>query len=398
MLMNVKMVKIGMKNFLLIFISVLSFALTAAPGDLISVTPLTVESNPNMILGARKKFCPHVATLTKAYGFKRYKVDYKTIDVQGKEVNSAGLLILPDMTGALPMYVYQHGTVFGRAELPSSNPPFREGDAMGYCFASLGYVTVLADYLGYGDGTGVHPYLHADSEATAGRDMMRASRAAVAQLKVQLNSQIFIAGYSQGGHAAMALLRLLEQDPSGEFTVTAAAPMAGPYALAETILEIIKNPSDHAAAEAVYLVKGLNPVYSFYSNLEEIVKAEHVPYVEMMFDGTQTWKDVLVKLPKVPQDLIQASYLQKIQDEPDMPFLKALHANEVYRWAPKAMIRFYHGHADLEVPYSNSETAYNYMKAKGAKVELIDLGATVDHPTGAPLAFGQAALWFESIR
>ncbi|MGZ3713568.1 MAG: alpha/beta fold hydrolase, partial [Bdellovibrionota bacterium] len=272
-----------------------------------------------------------------------------------------------------------------------------ESDAIGYCVASLGYASVMADYLGYGDGTGVHPYLHANSEALIARDMMRASKKALAQLKVELGEKVFVAGYSQGGHAAMALVRFLESDPSAEFKVTAAAPMAGPYALAETFNEVLRQPVPHSAAEAAYLLVGLNPIYSFYNNISEFIRPELAPLVEPLFDGMHTWTVVLKALDMPVQDLFLASALEEATN-PASKLARALAANEEYRWTPKAAMHLYHGHADHEVPYANSEAAYNYMLHQGANVELINLGETVDHHSGFPLAIGQAALWFETLR
>lgn len=386
---------VNMKISLLLSLLSISVSVWANPGDLVSITHLTDE--PALTIPyARSKFCPDVANETKVFGFKRYKLVYKTNDLKGNEVESAGLLIIPDTTGPFPMYVYQHGTLFGRNELPSSNPQYREGDAAGFCYSSLGYISVLADYLGYGDGTGVHPYLHAPSEAWVARDMMRATRVAVKELNAELNSQIFVAGYSQGGHAAMALARMLEQDPNREFQITALAPMAGPYALAETVTEVIANPSHHSAAEAAYLLVGLNSIYSLYENLNEAILDQYVSTVEPLFDGSHDWKSVLEKLNMRPDQLIQPCYLKGVQD-PQFKFIQALQDNEVYHWKPSMPVRLYHGHADREVPYSNSEVAYDYFMALGVDVQLVNLGE-VDHSTGAPLAFGKAALWFETFR
>src|ERR1051326_8920384 len=100
---------------------------------------------------------------------------------------------------------------------------------VGLAFATSGYAVAMPDYLGLGDSPGLHPYHHARSEATASVDMLRAARAFCAANGFQLNGRLFLAGYSQGGHATMALLRELETWHMNEFTVTACAPMAGAY-------------------------------------------------------------------------------------------------------------------------------------------------------------------------
>ncbi len=113
---------------------------------------------------------------------------------------------------------------------------------VGLITAGSGFVAVLADLLGLGSSPGLHPYLHARSEATASVDMLRAARNFCASNSIGLNGQLFIAGYSQGGHTCMALHRELETYHSDEFTITASAPMSGPYDMSGTELADILSP------------------------------------------------------------------------------------------------------------------------------------------------------------
>ena len=372
-----------------------SFSAFSYQGELISIElKNTVSTGYTGFV--RSQACPDVLSINKTYSFKNYKVTYETVDVMGRPVYSFGLLIVPVASGPFPTLVYQHGTVFGRAELPSSLPDRSEATAIGYCFASIGYVAIMPDYLGFGDATGVHPYLHAESEAVVARDLMRAVKLALIQLNIPMNEKLFIAGYSQGGHAAMALLKYLEEDENYEFQVTAAAPMAGPYRLTETIEQILEKPSSHSAAELAYLLMGLNPYYGFFDNVADVVRPEYVATVSKMFDGYHTWDDVLAKLSITPDQLITAETLAEYR-KPGSVFMKAILANENYNWVPRTPLRLYHGAGDHEVPFANSQEAYNYMAYYGANVALINLGNTVDHRAGFPLAVGQAALWFETF-
>jgi pimeloyl-ACP methyl ester carboxylesterase len=289
--------------------------------------------------------------------------------------------------------------VFAKSELPSDYSPIEisEATAMGVCFASVGYITVLADYLGYGDGTGVHPYLHAESAARVGRDMMKASTAAIQKLQAEWNKKLFIAGFSQGGQGALALVRSLEQDPDPEFHVTAAAGIAGPYDLIATIPLVLKNPTENSTAELAYMIAGLNPIYSFYQNMEEMVRPEYVSILSGLFDGESDWDDVVDALQMLPQDLVQPDFYNKHIENTDSAFMKAMRENEVYKWTPKTPIRLYHGRADMEVPFENSQIAYDYFKSQGANVELVNVG-DVGHEKGLTLSLGEAVLWFETLR
>lgn len=372
-----------------------SFSSFAYQGDLYSVEYQSTVSSI-LVPTVRSQVCPHANAIDKIYGFKNYKVTYETVDVNGRPVYSMGLLIIPDTQGPFSKLVYQHGTLFSRRELPSSLPDRGEGTAIGYCFASIGYVSILPDYLGFGDSTGVHPYLYGASEAVVARDMMRAVNTALSQLRIAVNEKLFIAGYSQGGHAAMSLLKNLEEDEEQEFTVTAAAPMAGPYSLTKTTEKILAQPSVHSAAELAYLLVGLNPIYGFYQNIEDVLRPEYAAVVPKLFDGTHDWDDVLTALPITPDQLLKPEVLE-VYRQVNSPFMYALSLNENYRWVPRTPLRLYHGGGDNEVPFENSVEAYNFMKYFGAQVDLINLGANVDHHGGFSLAIGQAAVWFETF-
>ena len=165
---------------------------------------------------------------TAQYAVKWYQVVYETIDPLGGRTTASGGLFLPQGVGKnLPLFSYSHGTTTLTNDVASI---YNSGEyPVGLLFAATGYATVLPDYLGMGSSPGLHPYIHARSEATASVDMLRAARNYCARNNIGLNGQLFLAGYSQGGHAAMALHRELEQYHTNEFAITASAPMAGPY-------------------------------------------------------------------------------------------------------------------------------------------------------------------------
>ena len=81
--------------------------------------------------------------------------------------------------------------------------------------------------------------METDAEAQVAIDMLHAAAAFTAQNDVHTNSQLFITGYSQGGHAAMALHREIDRNWSDEFTVTASAPLSGPYSISGVMRNLI---------------------------------------------------------------------------------------------------------------------------------------------------------------
>lgn len=383
-------------RFVLLSLFISSLNAMATPGDLVSFKEIR-NGALAPISSIRQRMCPAELNHPKEIESKRYAVTYKTLDLKGNEVETSGYLAVPVNPEAHGLVVYQHGTMFSRAELPSSNPMYAEGDGARYCFASLGFVAMLPDYLGYGDGTGVHPYLHWQSQAWVARDMMRAVNVVLGQLQVEMNGKIFIAGYSQGGQAALGLLKFLEEDPTQEFKVTAAAPMAGPYSLVEISSHLMDNPVAHTVGEASYIVLGLGQIYPLYKDLKDVFQPPYDQMVEELFDGKHTSQDVFQAFSAKPSAVFQQSFYDGLKNDPNFPLIQAFRQNRVDEWANKTPVTLYHGSGDHEVPFPISQIAYKNMKMRGGNVNLVDLGADIDHSKGYPAAMGKAALWFETF-
>ena len=98
---------------------------------------------------------------------------YTTRDLNGAVDTASGIMVIPEIAPETeyPVLVYQHGTSFSSADLPSSiDTTF----ALEVVFGGFGYITIASDLLGLGTSKGLHPYVHADSEAWAAVDMLRA--------------------------------------------------------------------------------------------------------------------------------------------------------------------------------------------------------------------------------
>ncbi len=99
-------------------------------------------------------------------------------------------------------------------------------------FAAQGYIVVAPNYAGYDISTlGYHPFLNAEQQSGEMIDILTAARTALPKTMSSATSdsgKLFVTGYSEGGHVAMATQRALEATGA---VVTGAAPMSGPYAL-----------------------------------------------------------------------------------------------------------------------------------------------------------------------
>lgn len=311
------------------------------------------------------------------YPVTLYKMRYFTTDLDGNESIASGLLCVPQSeTLIFPLACYQHGTVGSREEVPSN---LQGGFQLPLIFASYGYVVCAPDYLGLGDSPGVHPFVHSATQASAAIDMMRATREYDLETEeYDLSEQVFVTGYSQGGHAAMAAHQVLEEQFSDEFVVTAAAPMSGPYSISgKTASSTLGDQEYETVAYIVNVVRGYKAAYPQLLadyEFEDVFKPEYLNDI-YQFDNEEIslWElndrlsDTLIaKVGKVtPKDLLMPGILELFQDETS-PFFQAMKDNDNYDWTPQAPTRIYYCRFDEQIIYTNATLADSVMNANGA--------------------------------
>ena len=347
-----------------------------------------------------------IATVAASYGLPIqaeqdvvvYKLTYETVDPFGGRALASGAFILPKSPSqALPLVSYQHGTLVKRTEAPSN---MGEEALVGVAFATTGYAAAVPDYLGLGDSLSKHPYHHAKTEASAVVDMLRAARVFCATNGTPLNEQLFLCGYSQGGHATMAAAREIDTNGGNEFKLTASAPMAGAYDLsgvtANDFLSDRPMPNPYYFA---YLLDSYQYVYHIAGSLAETLVAPYANLVPPLFDGQHSGGEINGVLPAVAHVILKPDYLLAFQNDPNHPLHAALRDNDLYDWKPVTPMHLYHCHGDRDVLYANSETALSHFMENGAtQVQLIDPKPDADHSAGAIYCLQAAKAWFDGLK
>jgi pimeloyl-ACP methyl ester carboxylesterase len=142
-----------------------------------------------------------------------YQLRYRSTDFDGSPADIQALLFVPRFLEpeSRPLLVFGSGTT----GISDGCAPSREAPEMrrwGHyranmlAYASVGFVTVFPDYLGFNDPNRPQRYFSRDAEAHVLLDAARAAKAFFAEYpqKVRPSGAVFAAGYSQGGHAAFA--------------------------------------------------------------------------------------------------------------------------------------------------------------------------------------------------
>jgi len=312
------------------------------------------------------------------YGVKVHSLTYKTQMPDGTAVTASGAILVPDAPDALPMVSQQHGTILDDAQAPSNYGPGSDAYEAATVFASVGYIMVCPDYIGYGASKNVpHPYEHRQTLAQASLDMLRAAREFCEDNNIKWDNRVYLTGYSQGGYATMAMFKLMEEKYPTEFNIRGVSAGAGAYDKTAFMKHII-NQKTSGQAEFnrlyVWVLRTYNTLYGLNRPMSYYFK---VPYAAEAEKGVSA--NIAVSLDQTFTD----SFKKAINDGTDTAFLNAVKDNDVYDWKPTAPLRLYHGTADNLVFFFNSQNAFDAMKARGAaNVTLVPIPGA-DHYSGA---------------
>jgi len=337
------------------------------------------------------------------YDVDMYYVLYHTTDAQGNATQASGALMVPvtDTCDFFPYVSFQHGTVLRKNDVPSRN----NGEAIaGQFFAALGYVSSMPDYVGLGDSPGLHLYLHAETEATATLNLIRASRAYLSDtLNISDNGQLFLAGYSQGGHATMAAHKYIEDNNlTQEFNVVASAPAAGPYHLSGAQADMIfLNPAYPRQGYIIYLLFAFNEVYqNLFTHPSQVLKPPYDQTIPPYLNGNYNMTALNNALPDSLHEYLQDSVYQLLLDHytKNHPIWQNLEENDNYNWKPNAPIRMLYCEADEQVTYLNAVNALQAMQANGANdVQALNLNTSGTHSSCTGPAFLSMISWFNTL-
>lgn len=328
-----------------------------------------------------------------------WRIQYATVDAFGAPTRASALVVIPkDLSKRLPLVSYQHGTSSRREDVPSR----MNGEAnLGIVMAAAGYLTVLPDYLGLGDSPGFHPYHHAKSEATAVVDALRATRALFVAQSVPWNGQLFLTGYSHGGHSTLAAQKELELFHTDEFTLTASAPCAGAYDLSGTTFadflssRVPPNPYYYGMFLSAFV-----QIYGLAPQLADLLQPPYNQTLPPLLDSQHSGSEINAAMPAHPKDVLKPEILAALATDANHPLHAAMRDNDLHTgWVPKTKTRLYHCAGDQDVLVANSKVAESTFKAAGAtSVEFIDPFPLADHGFCALFALLGTKNWFDSLR
>ena len=375
-----------------------------------------------------------------------YKIRYATVDAGNAATDASGALMVPGGTadrcrGGRPIVLYAHGTStesgFDLTRLDDEENA--EGLYLAAFFAAQGYIVVAPNYAGYDTSSlAHHPYLVAAQQSNDMIDALSAARSALPvddASSTTDDGRLYVTGYSQGGYVAMATHRALEAQGR---TVTASAPLSGPYALAAFLDAVFSGQvSDGAPVFGSFLFTAYQQAYGdVYGNPTELFESPYAAGIDALLPSalprSQLYEQGL--LPRAffsstppepgyagitpattPGDLaavfargfaeehlvtngFRLAYLQDAAAHPDggwpaitnaapaanpaLPLRQRLAQNDLRNWTPVAPTLLCGGHDDPTVFWLNTQLmeAYWATHSAAAPYTILDVDADPSGP------------------
>ncbi|HKU15493.1 MAG TPA: hypothetical protein VJQ52_13935 [Steroidobacteraceae bacterium] len=383
-------------------------------------------------------------------GIDVYHVRYNTVDPAGAATTASAAMMIPTGSdpvcqGARPIVLYAHGTAVQRSlNLANiSTEDNLEGLLAATMFTTQGYILIAPNYAGFDDSAlPYNPYLNADQQS---KDMVDALAAARSSLPgVTDSGKLFVTGYSQGGHVAMATHKLLQDTGA---TITASAPMSGPYAIAAFADAVFFGQVTRGTPLfLVFTATGYQKAYGdVYSTPTDIFEARYatgiesllpsaVPRTQLFAEGKLPRDQLFDSTPPDPSyaqftpattpaslapifaqgfgpdhlvtNAFRLAYLQDAQANPDGSFpnvidnrpaanpanglRRAFKRNDLRTWLPNAPVFLCGGDQDPTVLFMNTELIQAYWAANSAPAPVTVLDLDSDITPGDPDAARKA--------
>ena len=390
-----------MKYSILLFAILLSFY--SYGQYLTNFTPLNSYSQNDMNLFLNGKGVDTTATETNPV--ESFSIEYKTVNANGDTVLASGAIYLPLIPHcySTSMLVYEHGTEFTKTNVPY----YGSYSARGKYFSGIGYITVMPDYIGLGINTEIQTYHHSETEASASIDLIRACREfLLINGTIQDNKQLYLTGYSQGGHVAMATNKYIKDyNLQNEFNVVANAPMSGAYHLSGAQRDLVFEDSTYSVPMFLpNIIIGYQSVYgNLFNSYSDVFDPPYANTYETRVNaGTTSGFFWYLNTPPNHYHFLQDTFVNNLLNDVNRnvhPMNLALKDNDLHNWVPQNPVRMLYCGSDVVVSPQNSVVALDTMISLGAtNVDAINIDPNGGHSSCFTPAVAYVSLWFDSLK
>lgn len=360
-------------------------------------------------------------------GVDLYTVDYDSeVPEQGRRpVRVTGLLAVPQTLkkSGLPLISYQHGTVFGKYEVPSyafqkTNPggiPHYAGSYetryMVALYAGNGFALMAADYFGMGDDArNDEAYFVKASTQQANFDLYEDVQLFLKGRGTE-PSKLFLGGWSLGGLNTTGFLQKLESENVKVDAVFTASAPSDPFAALHGLMYFPRPDLDAVWLNTIVALSVFS-YESYYSKSGLAQSVLHPRYYADLqsiyarsYGSTQHLMEMFQKFGRQP--LI--NYFRNEYRNPSFfaksEYGRLLRENETYRQLFKAPVKMYYGSMDEAIKESIGILAHSHQNTlmgnpdneTSNKIEAQRVPGA-NHRATFLTAAPDALAWFQSLK
>jgi len=388
--------RLPLVGLLLLFVCCLQAANNAPDHYMVSYTLKYSYTKDSLNNFWKEKKIPQILVPVR-YAVDMYEVTYKGMWLDSSYIMAKGVMYVPHSNQPNAEMIYDHGTRISVAMKPGIQD-LEQIICMMYSVD--GYISLFPYYYGLGGGEKEHVYQDSKTEAMAGIYMLKACREIYSKIGTSTSGQLFLTGYSQGGHASMATHKMIESGAFPDVNVTASAPMSGAYDMTGEQSKTMFQHYDHPHY-LPYLIISYQYAYHLWpGDIYDIFKPPYNTEIKDLFKQPRVLDYAVIDsiLPKVPSTMVLDSLVERFRADSMMPFTVKLRENQLYNWVPKAPMQMCACYGDNEVTFKNTEKAWGYMHPRTPVVHERLFGKHLSHNPCAPFAIIYSKIFFDNIR
>ena len=306
------------------------------------------------------------------------------------------------------LIIYNHPTTTLKYRCPSHDDDLDAEAAI--CFTHK-YIMVAVDNYGFGiTEDKPQAYLNPDITAQGAIDGLLAAKRLLFLMGYEYENRLLNVGYSQGGHTAMAVQRLVDTRYGDRLKILHTYAGGGPYDIMGIYEDMKQTGVTYCPCALPLILSGINETEGLGLKPHDMFRgalADH--YEEWILSKEYSTTDINQMIieslspedivPGDPRDGVRLSAIVNpaIMDESTplgrkmMTYYQKNSLIDTWKPNPDTHIYLFHSRADEVVPVLCTERMERFLKRQGADVqtEYVDGWA---HTPAAPYFFSQVAL------
>ncbi len=373
-------------------------------GKVISVEPALpydAAATKALILQTNKTFNTPITS-----GIRKQVVRYTSSDQDGNEIPVYARVYAPTnlANGAkLPVFAFAPGTtgIDDRCAASLERPQvanWANYDSLMAAYAAKGYLVIITDYQGMRDAKRTHHYMVGSQEGRAVLDSIRVLKNLDTTKSVVDTSNIFVSGYSQGGHAAL-WADMLARDYAPELSLKGLVGFGPVSDVRTTLTDITRGANINWFGPFL-----LTSYPDYYRTNYDTSKYLLPKWQESLTSdiATQCINTVIPHWGKNPAAIYQPSFLSALASgnwgSEYADFARDLDKNRAGTIATATPKLINHGRRDNVVLASQSETLRVRLCGLGGGTTTLKIYPTATHYDTMVQSYNDTLVWMNAVK